>query len=230
VQRRLRRAGFQFMDPATRARRYPLDEHAFDELTPQALYWLGMLAADGNVYGNQITLVQKASEAAHARRFLDFVGTPRPLYIRPATGSVAAVISSRHISDTLTAYGITERKSYTLELDAAVAAGPACWLGMLDGDGSAFINSYDGSRRLLWTGTCAVMEQCADFWEPILGRRYAVYRQCGESLWGFVLSGRTAGRAAGELLASVPYSMPRKRRMLREIASSATASGRATAA
>lgn len=218
VRRHLRAMGIKPMDPAERARKYPVDERAFATPSDQRDYWLGFLAADGNVFGTKVTLVQKGAEAPHLQRFLSFLQSPRPLYWTPTRHACAAVAWSRPLVCDLYELGITERKSQTLRLDDIVAARPATWLGLLDGDGWVTGQGADGAPHITWTGSRAAMDQCASFWQGIIGRRHAVFRPNQGDLWGFTLGGCSAQHAATVLLAATAYSMPRKRERLEQAA------------
>lgn len=221
VRRHLRRMGVQPMDPATRARRHPLDEHAFAKPSAERDYWAGFFAADGNVSGTRITLVQTASEADHLHRYLAFAGScGRPLHDRPGTNSVAAVLWSRPMARDLAALGIVERKSATLRLHIALAGSAATWLGLLDGDGTLQPPESISGPRMAWVGAHSVMEQCAAFWTDVLARNVPCYMHNPRAspLWAVTLSHCSAQHAAEVLLASVSYSMPRKRAKLESIA------------
>jgi hypothetical protein len=63
------------------ARKYPIDETAFDEPRPVGWWLVGLLAADGCVRtGNLISLAQSERDADVLREFLAYVGSPdRPL-------------------------------------------------------------------------------------------------------------------------------------------------------
>lgn len=218
VRTHLRRMGIAPMSPADRARRYPLDERAFSVVSPPRNYWAGFIAADGNVFGTKLTVVQMAAEATHLRCLQAFLRSPRPLYWTPTKNACAAVAWSRPLINDLHELGITERKSRSLRLEDDLARSPACWLGLLDGDGWVTDAATGRTPCVTWSGSRAVMEQCVDFWEPILGRRFAVYRPNSGDLWAMRLTGCSAQHAATVLLDSVAYSMPRKRRRLKHAA------------
>jgi len=64
----------------TTPRRYPLNEGAFDTLTPEAAYWLGFLLADGSVSdAGLLTLRLAAVDREHVERFRAFVGAGHPV-------------------------------------------------------------------------------------------------------------------------------------------------------
>jgi hypothetical protein len=120
-----------------RTRRWPVRHDVFaDPLSPEAWYWIGMLAADGCVRGPHISLIQHASRAAMLQRFFAFVGSPaRPFrVINRGKGFIADVSSPRMAAD-LARHGVVPRKSPTMEPSQAAARRPEFWLGVFDGDG-----------------------------------------------------------------------------------------------
>jgi transposase-like protein len=75
------RSGVQRRNKADARRAYPLNEHAFDVLTPAAEYWLGVLMADGcvSVDRDRVVLSLKTSDRGHLELFKSFLGTTKPL-------------------------------------------------------------------------------------------------------------------------------------------------------
>ncbi|MBJ7469842.1 MAG: hypothetical protein JHD16_01000 [Solirubrobacteraceae bacterium] len=218
VRRHLARAGVVSADPADQARKHPLNQDAFAYPSPARDYWAGFLAADGNVHESRITLVQNERNEDHLMAYLGFLGSPdRPLHRRPSTCSAAAVTFSKRMATDLATLGITPQKSLTLELSPELADSAACWLGLLDGDGSTKGKRADrqASPYIKWIGTRRLMAQCAAYWSPILGRPVPSYRHdAGSELWAVMLSHRSAQQAASVLLAAFADSLPQKRRQL----------------
>jgi|SRR3990172_1579687 len=80
----LRHAGIPRRSLADAQRRYPLEETAFDTLTPESAYWVGFLMADGCVSDKAngapaISLQLTASDVGHVRAFARFAGSGHPL-------------------------------------------------------------------------------------------------------------------------------------------------------
>lgn len=60
---------------------YLRDEHAFDAIeTEDAAYWLGFLAADGNVSNGRLRIGLAARDVDHLRTFCRWLGSDRPIY------------------------------------------------------------------------------------------------------------------------------------------------------
>jgi len=92
-----------------------LDESVFDELTPEALYWVGMLYTDGHVVKSReysVELVQHTKDMIHLEKFKAFLKSNRP--ITPDHGDCHRVrFNSKKIHVRLRELGFTENKSYT---------------------------------------------------------------------------------------------------------------------
>lgn len=223
------------------ARKYPIDETAFDEPTPVGWWLVGLLAADGCVRtGNLISLAQSERDADVLREFLAYVGCPdRPLTelklspgaarrAWPRSAAWEARVWSRHMKEVLASYGVTATKTRSLEFSPEAAEQPAVWLGLLDGDGWVSEVAQKGQRVIAFFGAPPAMRQCSEFWgNRLVFERAAaptVYQHRG-GLGSVRLQGRKAACAAKILLASTPVSLRRKRRSLEAIAASATSDG-----
>jgi hypothetical protein len=217
------------------ARKYPLDETAFDTPSPVGWWLIGLLAADGHIGSrdNVVGLTQSRRDMDVLKAFLRYLGCPnRPLielkrspdaageaYVRQP--AFAARVQSKYLCQSLAKYGITPKKTKTLVLSDDAAEQPGVWLGLLDGDGWVSTSGQRGRPLLSFFGTQAVMRQCSGFWGARLSfQRVAaptVYRHVG-SLHGIRVHGANATRAARILLAASPVSLERKRRSLEQIA------------
>jgi hypothetical protein len=198
VRNALVAAGFEIR--TTPSRKWPARHRAFTPpCSPEAWYWIGVLAADGYVRGTSITLNQKAANEPLLRRFLAFVGSPdRPLHPGGRHGAKGATVCSRQMVDDLAAHGVVPKKSYSLHTSDEAAAEPAFWLGAFDGDGCIRIDRH-GSPIIELVGTKSFMGQFARFLEvQVLNRRPAVGR-CGSNqsvLWEVRVSGDSARQLA----------------------------------
>jgi hypothetical protein len=159
VRRALVSSGVTLHD---RTRRWPVRHDAFAEpLSPEAWYWIGMLAADGCVQGPHVSLVQHASRAAMLERFLMFVGSPgRPFRVINGGNGLIADVSSPRMTADLARHGVVPRKSLTMEASQAAARRPEFWLGVFDGDGCCTF-SKGGVPRIGILGSRPLMTQFA---------------------------------------------------------------------
>lgn len=169
IKRVLRDAGVVLRSPAEQARRYTLDLDTFaDPLTSADRYWIGMLLADGCVYGNSVILQLHRADVEHVRAFLRYCGSNAPVTFPrdAARGTVCA----REVAERPGRFGVTERKSDTARLDRGLEASAAAWLGLLDGDGSVYLPATGGDApALTWTGTRQLMVQCRTWLGTVLG-------------------------------------------------------------
>lgn len=104
-------------------------------------YWLGMLATDGALSNNRITLSLDSKDDQHIMKFKSFINCNLPVkYIRNKkynSSMCAFQFRSKPVFDYLHSIGITVNKSFTLDLKI-----PITWdllRGIIDGDGSITI-------------------------------------------------------------------------------------------
>ncbi len=98
---------------------YPRNEHAFDVIESEAAaYWLGFIAADGNVSNGRLRIGLSTRDVGHLRTFCAWLASDRPIYSgvnnhgRPVS---TCEISSARLVDALGAYGIVPRKTYVMK-------------------------------------------------------------------------------------------------------------------
>lgn len=110
-----------------------VNHHVFDNLHPASEYWLGYIAGDGCVCGRHVQLTSNDWE--HLIKFKDFVTTKNRIC---ASGDKCYVIgfNSEHMANTLISYGITPRKSLTLQiLNTNLLNSKHFLRGVIDSDG-----------------------------------------------------------------------------------------------
>jgi hypothetical protein len=212
VRRALVRCGVTIED---RSRKWPVRHDAFAEsLSPDAWYWVGMLAADGCVRGPSISLVQHTSRAAMLERFLEFVGSSgRPFRVINGGKGLVADLSSPHIAADLARQGVVPRKSLTLEASQEAAAQPLFWLGVFDGDGCCTFSKRDVPTIGI-VGSRALMEQFAAFLHSQLGSPLPSVGRPGARLSDVRVSGDRARRIAELWLSLSTVSLETKRERL----------------
>jgi hypothetical protein len=130
-------------------RKNDLNDFAFKELNPESCYWAGLIAADGCVINNVITLGFKSSDLhllEEFKNFLDFKGdikhyTKNYIYkgvSSPKYFSSIHLTSPQIVSDLKVNFNISSKKSLTLTppniYDKNLIDCFIC--GLLDGDGS----------------------------------------------------------------------------------------------
>lgn len=162
---------------------YELDETVFDELTPESLYWLGFLFADGNVSGSQIQMNLSRKDRGHLEKFKAFMKSGHSIYdgVMPGNEHRGAseyskfIFCSTKIRDRLYELGLTERKSLTAKAPEEVLDSTDFWRGVIDGDGSVSIHdkkevttgkyTYTGYKTpiLFLCGSHTMVGQFAEF-------------------------------------------------------------------
>lgn len=135
------------------------NEYIFgDLLNNEAFYWLGFLAADGCIHkqkkGGQdcVSLELSIIDIEHINKFKFFLDCSNPVTTREQykykinnviidkSFKFAAIrLYSQIISDTLTGYGITPKKTFSLDItNKIILNNKNFWRGVIDGDGSIF--------------------------------------------------------------------------------------------
>lgn len=136
-----------------------LDETCFDELTPEALYWIGILHADGHIEKNEytISLTLHNTDYQHLENFKKFLKSNRK--ITPDNGDCSRVrINSKKIWNRLKDLGFTHDKSYTAKPHSLLKYSKDFWRGEVDGDGGVYDYTYMKQMTL-----CGTLETIFDF-------------------------------------------------------------------
>lgn len=114
----LERNGVKRRNSSEAAITYPRNEHAFDVIdNEEAAYWLGFIAADGNVSNGRLRIGLSTRDADHVRKLSKWLAPDMPLYTgtnnlgRPVT---SFEIGSKYLAQTLSTYGIVPRKTYVM--------------------------------------------------------------------------------------------------------------------
>lgn len=135
--------------------KYPdFDSDFFSRETPEALYWIGFIAADGAVIGKlgsklQLTINLKYSDKTHLKKLSTLLkhGTISQVDMSKyeskiedkkikGTKMVRFNLSSTRLCRSLVNHGITPRKTHSLTLSERLKSSKDFWRGYIDGDGS----------------------------------------------------------------------------------------------
>jgi hypothetical protein len=158
-------------------RKYKLDEDSFKNLNENSLYWLGFIAADGNLYinprGNKVVqfgLHQKDEE--HLNKLKIFLKTNKPIYYYESkrkykdnyitTPEVKFNINSSIIFEDICRYGIMPKKTFKLEIND-ILINRDFFRGLFDGDGSIFSNNKGKDLVICLNGIEQVLKVFCDF-------------------------------------------------------------------
>lgn len=144
----LRRHGVAMRDNVSAQRvLHPLDETAFDVLTPEACYWAGFLFADGCITHSGrrknnpvLSLGLSAVDVAHVEKFRTFMRCSNKITrfigagYRHAGEFASLAFRSPRITERLRAVGMTNPSAIrTASIDLAKSRD--FWRGVVDGDG-----------------------------------------------------------------------------------------------
>jgi hypothetical protein len=160
-------------------RKYKIDEYIFNHLNENSLYWLGFIAADGNLYinprGNKIIqfgLHQK--DENHLIKLKEFFKTNKPIYYYDSkrkykdgytvTPEVKFNIHSSLIFDSICSYGIGPRKTFNMEFCEDVV-NRHFFRGLFDGDGSIYSNNNGKNLAISLNGIDSVLTVFKNFIE-----------------------------------------------------------------
>ena len=98
---------------------YARNEHAFDEIdTEAAAYWLGFIAADGNVSNGRLRIGLSTKDIGYLRKLARWLSPDRTIYTsmnslgRPVS---TLEIGSQYLVEALSSYGIVPRKTYVMK-------------------------------------------------------------------------------------------------------------------
>lgn len=158
VLQALRERGVKRRNPSVR--RTAIQEGVFDAVSPEMLYWLGFLYADGSISGNRITLALQERDVLHLEKFKQFLGISNDITgYMPKAGQRVMRVSTRsqHIVDRLHELGMDKKQPPLLAREESVDSRDF-WRGMVDGDGTIMITS-GGVVRLVLNGNQELVEQ-----------------------------------------------------------------------
>lgn len=151
-------------------RKYTVDENYFENITtPEQVYWLGFLDADGYIYRNKITLTLQKQDEQTIQHLLDSIQSNKQIQHKTVcldgkyfSQSYVSIDSIKMVKD-LEKYGCVPRKSLVLLPPSCLALEliPYWILGYMDGDGcvSVFLDKRTNTQRLKisFTGTYEVL-------------------------------------------------------------------------
>lgn len=188
-----------------------IDETVFDELTPEACYWIGMLYTDGHVVKSReysVELVQHTNDIIQLEKFKAFLKSNRP--ITPDHGDCHRVrFNSKKIHTRLRELGFTENKSYTAVPHNLLKESRDFWRGCIDGDGGVY--AYVATPQVFLCGTLETIFGFIMFCYNIIGTQ-AKYpsKASGEVLYQVSYYGQDARKVAEYLYKDACVYLDRK--------------------
>jgi transposase len=202
--------------PSGRPRQYDLNEAAFDELTPESLYWLGFFFADGCLYGNNTLILSLAKkDEDHLRKFKLFLGAGHPIHtVKPGAGTfggtcVRLSVKSTRLFGALTSRGVSAKKVRSPV--EALLTSRDFWRGAVDGDGWLGVSVYNGVLypNLGLSGQRHFVQNFCDFLISE-GLSSLTPRPSNSGIYRAQTSGNVAGEVVKKLYEDACVSLDRK--------------------
>jgi len=144
-------------------RKYALDHKSFSDVTTNACYWAGFIAADGCVYKHFLKIALQKGDFNHLNKFFAFLKSNNKARIR-GTSARFCIRSKQITLDLLKYYNITPKKSLTLlppnicgiELEKNFIR------GYVDGDGCIYFTPDKGIGISVVGGAKSMIEWIRD--------------------------------------------------------------------
>ena len=175
IRELLKEAGVEYRDKSQQQHinnNTEINHHAFDELTPEVLYWIGMLFTDGHIEQKKeacIDLTLHNNDIDHLYKFKEFLGSNRD--IKKDRGDCSRLrVNSKPLRDRLVELGFTHNKSTSIVPHELLKDSRDFWRGCIDGDGGLYIHSYTGTTtHLILCGTLETIFEFAIFCNKYAG-------------------------------------------------------------
>jgi len=143
-----------------------LNDYAFDELTPEALYWIGFLYADGHVrkqgseYSIEVEIELKDTD--HLSKLSKFFGSEKQPK-QYSDNSVTIKFYSKKIQERLRELGLNHDKSYTAKPHKLLKNSRDFWRGVVDGDGGIYNHPSGKNNTIPHVFLCGTLETIFEF-------------------------------------------------------------------
>lgn len=167
-----------------------VNDTVFTNSNPEALYWAGLIAADGCLITkkakyrdyNYILLYLAGDDGYHIQRLLDFAESSYTLatrsnahsqWAKPGAVLRGCAIHNDKIWSWLQSNGVTKNKSKTLKVSDEFAQSVDFWRGVVDGDGSVGLSRNRDLHypSIALGGSFALMQAFQDFITQHIGNR-----------------------------------------------------------
>jgi hypothetical protein len=155
-----------------------LKHDAFNILTPESLYWIGFLYADGYIRIKKnrylISLDLSTKDKIHLEKFKTFLSAGVTIRDRIRkkilNGEIKEyftsiiTISSKPLVDRLISLGFTSNKTYDAVVHPDLVKSKDFWRGVIDGDGW-ISNTHTRQYLYTWLGLCGTIDTVQSFIE-----------------------------------------------------------------
>ena len=228
IRELLKEAGVEYRDKSQQQHinnNTEINHHAFDELTPEVLYWIGMLFTDGHIEQKieaSIDLTLHNNDIDHLYKFKEFLGSSRD--IKKNKGDCSRLrVNSKQLRDRLVELGFTHNKSTSIVPHELLKHSRDFWRGCIDGDGGIYINKVKKEIKTYFTPhvfLCGTLETIFEF--AIFCNKYAGVkdkyptRSNGKNLYQISYYGKDARKIATYLYKDSTVYLQRKYDTYRE--------------
>lgn len=135
----------------TKYQQTKVDESVFNELTPEACYWIGFITADGCLTTKNskkyLQLKLQSGDESHIDKFQKFTKYTGNVQYEYATNAAKLTIRTDGLYNKLIECGLCERKSYNdFKIIDELANNRDFWRGLIDGDGHINIRNHTNYR------------------------------------------------------------------------------------
>ena len=126
-------------------RKYEINEYSFEKMSPEAAYWLGFIAADGCVSisenGYRIIICLNKKDIDMLVAFKNAINSTRDIKMI-GRSKAEFRCNSKYMVNALKKYGITPRKTFTMEFSNEIPNEYYSGFirGYFDGDGTIYFN------------------------------------------------------------------------------------------
>ena len=203
---------------------YKLNHKCFDTLTPDSLYWMGFLMADGyiNKKGNQLDLTLGVLDADHTDRFKSFLETDKPIYKKynKKIGKEyrRVCVYSPHLVGTLISNNIVNKKSLISNPTKDCAQSKDFWRGVMDGDGHIYDymryrknrENPGRNRGITLVGSKTLLESFSGYIDSLFGYSPTIVKFKHAEVFNLRLSGSKAAEVVNHLYKDSSTHLPRK--------------------
>ena len=218
----------------------PINHAAFDDLTPDARYWVGFLMADGCLtlakrvrkngkimFYKMIALSLSAKDKAHVKRFREFLKSKHKITVYTYDTSFGRTTQARlafispSIWKRLRALGIKPRKTEGCSVDSSLAFDRDFWRGVIDGDGSVLLTKNKHTKRqtiIRLNGCLQLLNQFQAYVAAVTGNIYKISIHPTVKNFGELkLSSKPARRLISVLYTNASVALTRKLKKAQQI-------------
>lgn len=195
-----------------------INHNAFDILTSDVLYWIGMLYSDGHIEDREasIELTLHNNDIEHLYKFKDFIKSNRKLTTSKTTNCSRFRFNSEKIRNKLIELGFTSNKSCTIYPHELLKNSRDFWRGVVDGDGGVYDYKKDNLKtsiinQLFLCGTLETIFEFIIFCSANCGIKDKYPSKCvGKNLYQVSYYSQDALKVATLLYENSNYYLERK--------------------